>query len=165
MQIEGGEEAGGVPLSVAGGNGPAVSGEQVWKQRADALEKRVRELEEALGKATEEARALLESSRESERASKIELELVRAGAIDATTAAVLIREAQRRLPEGEERDVRELVAELRRRAPYLFREGAMPSLVGAPEGQAPSASDDAAERARRTGSGKDVLAYMRARRG
>jgi hypothetical protein len=166
MQIEGGEESGGVPL-VAQAAGPAVSGDTVWKQRADALERRVRELEEALGKATEEARALLESSRQAERASKIELELMRAGAIDAATAAVLVRDALARLPEGDERDVGELVAELRRRAPYLFREVAsgVSSATAVPEGDAPGPRDEAAERARRTGNGKDVLAYMRTRRG
>ncbi|MDX2016473.1 MAG: hypothetical protein SFY95_02390 [Planctomycetota bacterium] len=166
MQIEGGEESGGAPL-VAQSAGPAVSGEQVWRQRADALERRVRELEEALSKATEEARALLEASRESERTSKIELELVRAGAIDPATAAVFVRDTLARQPEGEGRDVAEVIAELRRRAPYMFREvrAEMPtSAAGVVE--PPVIEDDGlAERARRTGSGKDVLAYMRARRG
>lgn len=112
-----------------------------------------------------ELRATLAKAREAldhaERRHAIEIELLRADAVDLETARLMTEAAVAGMRGA---DVASAVADLRARKPFLFRQRVGPSAMG---GSAPAAS--AAERlaheARENGDRRTLLRYLRARRG
>lgn len=132
--------------------------------RAGALQDRVRELEQTLAQTREALDAV-------ERRGEIDRALVRAEAVDLETARLLTELAVREMDGA---DVEAAVAELRRRKPFLFRNGVRGrtgSVGAAMSGRTPQAGSDgqrlveAAEAAARAGDRGALLRYLRARRG
>lgn len=164
-------DGGGSAAAVSEPSGPAVSGELLWKARAQdaeakagALEERVRELEREL----DAARGALSAA---ERRNEIDREAGACGAIDAETVAVL---AELALGQMDEPDVRGAIEGLKKAKPFLFsrRTGgtgtaavrtAMSAAIE-PEG-AGAVLGDLAEEARASGDRRALLAYLRGKRG
>ena len=122
---------------------------------------RIGELEGKLA-ATErslvEAREALDAA---ERKRTIDRELVRQGAIDVETAALLTEAAVSGM---EKKDVKGAVAELRRGKPYLFHVATRASAMGGVPSEV-SPLEDAAAEARESGDRRALLRYLRMRRG
>ena len=132
--------------------------------RAGTLQDRVRSLEETLSQTREALDAV-------ERRSEIDRALVKADAIDVETARLLTELTVQEMDEG---DVEAAVAELRRRKPFLFRDGVRTrggSVSAAMSGRTRQAGSggerlvEAAEVAARSGDRGALLRYLRARRG
>lgn len=97
-----------------------------------------------------------------ERRHAIELELLRADAVDLETARLMTQAAVAGMASA---DVAEAVSDLRRRKPFLFRKRTTPSAMGG-SGTAPSTpAERLAQEARESGDRRSLLRYLRARRG
>ncbi|CAG0953067.1 hypothetical protein PHYC_00306 [Phycisphaerales bacterium] len=108
-------------------------------------------------------RATLAQAREAldiaERRHAVELELLKADTIDLETARLLTQTALTNMPKA---DAAAVVAELRKRKPFLFRRTTTPSAMGA--AAAPRPAEDLARAARQSGDRKSLLKYLQARR-
>jgi hypothetical protein len=122
---------------------------------------RIGELEGKLAaaeKSLSEAREALDAA---ERKTSIDRELVRQGAIDVETAALLTETA---VASMEKPDVKAAIGDLRRGKPFLFRTAPRASAMsGTPSEVSPL--DDAAAAARESGDRRALLRYLRMRRG
>jgi hypothetical protein len=134
-----------------------------YRKRAQAAEQQLASLQTQL----DELRVQLNASRETitslERRQKIDAMLAEADAIDLEAARLLTEAAVANMDEP---DVAQVVADLRRHKPYLFRRG-----VGSGSASmSPRLSDEhvgaekAAERALGSGNRRDLLEYLRLRR-
>lgn len=132
--------------------------------RAGALQGRVKELEATLAQTREALDAV-------ERRGEIDRALVKADAIDVETVRLLTELTVQEMDGG---DVEAAVADLRRRKPFLFRNGAGSrpgSVSAAMSGRTRQAGSEgerlveAAEVAARSGDRGALLRYLRARRG
>lgn len=154
-QGDGGGEPG------AAKDAPEVSEELVWKNRALDAEREVEELRMRLSETEsqlEQARGALEMAR---REHELEVQLHRAGVVDAETARALIGP---RVEAGE--GVASVVAELRRTKPFLFGEGyGARGSIGGVSGGGIDPAEMAAEQARQSGDRRALLKYLRLRRG
>ena len=132
---------------------------------AATLERRIAELEADLAQA--EAKLAAQSQR-----LMLERELSAAGVVDLETGVVL---AERLLEGGDEDDPARAVARLRARKPFLFPDGgtvkqhagsSRSSAMSADAGGSASAElDEMALSARSSGDRRELLRYLRARRG
>ncbi|MBI1373915.1 MAG: hypothetical protein GC159_14425 [Phycisphaera sp.] len=135
-----------------------------YRRRAQAAEQRLRALQSAL----DEARASLDETREqldaAERRRRIDAMLIESEAIDLEAARLLTEAA---VAEMDEADVAEAVTELKRRRPYLFRRGARAGGGTMSPRPRRGGADvaDAAEAAATTGDRRELLRYLRLRRG
>lgn len=128
-----------------------------------ALEARIAALEAEL--AESEARVVA-----TERRYEIDRVLADAGALDAETARVM---TETFIEQMQLDDVAEAVELLRERKPFLFSRGSaavppgLPSGASAGAAASPGAADleDMAEEARSSGARRELLRYLRARRG
>lgn len=127
----------------------------------DASPDRLGELEGKLAaaeKSLSEAREALDAS---ERKRQIERELVKQGAIDVETAALLTEAAVSGMDKP---DARAAIAELKRGKPFLFRASPRASAMSGVVEEA-SSLDRAAGEARASGDRRALLRYLRMRRG
>jgi hypothetical protein len=113
-----------------------------------------------------ETESLLAQAREAldaaERKRQIERELFAENAIDVETAAMLTEAAVAGMAKA---DVRAVVADLRKRKPFLFRPAA-PRASAVMGNQSPADPlSDAAAHARDSGDRRALLRYLRLRRG
>ncbi|MEM9753092.1 MAG: hypothetical protein AAF916_06870 [Planctomycetota bacterium] len=129
---------------------------QLAETKADALQQRVDELTRTLSE-NEQAMAALE------RRQRIDQELARAEAVDLDVARLLTEAAVTTM---EEPDVAAAIDDLRRHKPYLFRpRGRAARNMGPVLHDLASPLEDAAERAIASGDRRDLLQYLRLRRG
>lgn len=127
---------------------------QEAERRAEELSARVEELEDQLEKAGRD----LEESR---RRREVERLLTDAGALDVEAAALLVE----RTVEGQsEPDLAGAVRELRRNKPALFRASGASAMSGRVEGCG-GELEELAEHAAATGDRRQLLRYLRLRRG
>ncbi len=122
--------------------------------RAQELEGKLAAAEKSLF----EAREALDAS---ERKRQIERELVKQGAIDVETAALLTETAVLGMDTP---DTRAAIAELKRGKPFLFRAAPKASAMSGIIEEA-SSLDKAAGEARASGDRRALLKYLRMRRG
>ncbi|MEM7755179.1 MAG: hypothetical protein AAF297_06045 [Planctomycetota bacterium] len=165
-----------VQMVASASDGPPVSSEVLAEALEEedapavdtaALQQRIAELEADLAKA--EARL----SAQSERIT-LERELTAAGVVDLETGVAL---AERLLEMGDEDDPARAVARLRARKPFLFPDGGTvhegpgakasraSAMSGDVRGGGLGAIDEMASSARATGDRRELLRYLRARRG
>jgi hypothetical protein len=152
------------------GNGSAgpgarirVSEGELWRVKALAAEERLADLDQRLSEANrllEEARAALGSS---ERHRAIDRELVSQGATDMEIGAMM---AEMALDAAPNTDIATIVADLKKRKPFLFRTRTQSASAMAAATSASGAGlDQAAIEARQTGDRGAVLRYLRMKRG
>jgi hypothetical protein len=136
-----------------GGPGPdqrlAATEENVY-----ALEKRVKELEEALA-------AARRSAANAEHRAEVYRVLVESGAAHVEAAAQAINE---RIDDVAQPDIADEVRALKRRKPGLFKRTATVSSMGGRDADPPPSPIDSAARDARSGGRAALLRYMRARR-
>jgi hypothetical protein len=138
-----------------------------WRERASKAEERasaeaakVRDLEMAMTRSRE-------SLAVAQRSRRIDQELFDEGAIDLETARLL---AETAAAKEEGADVAQVVRNLRRRKPFLFRPAGFGGSIASARVQAepPHARDsieDASEEARTSGDRMALLRYLRMKRG
>jgi hypothetical protein len=142
-----------------------VSEETQWRARALQAEGKIAELESGIG----QLRGELESARETltalQRRRAVEQELINAKAADVETAMLLVERALSKEPE---REVAQIVAEVKSAKPHLFEIKAPArsmSMSALPRESAASAVDMAMEKARSSrGERRSLLSYLRAKR-
>lgn len=143
-------------------DGPAVGGEFNWRRRALAAEQRLEELRSRFQEQLRDLESQLVAARaglsEAERRRAIDAELLAAGALDLETARLLAEPAV-----GADGEPAEVIAELRRRKPFLFRSAPAASAMSAGAGPARPAADLAAL-ARESGDRRALLRYLRSKR-
>ncbi len=162
------------PLGV-GGDEPAgeghdvhVSGELIWKARAEEAEERVAGLEARAAELEASLAGANEMISTVERRGEIDRELTAARAVDLETARLL---TEATISEMDEPDVAVAVRELCERKPFLFacrRGGSGAGSAMSPASEAARGNDglDAmARRARSSGDRGELLRYLRVRRG
>jgi len=134
---------------------------EVNEQQAAAEEQQQATATEELAQLREENARLLEQVDVIERRHRIDQLLVEADAIDVEAARVLTEHVIAQMDEG---DVSEVVDDLRRHKPWLFRrdDGAAGSM--SPRVPMTDAAADAAEAAIQSGNRRDLLRYLRMRR-
>jgi hypothetical protein len=140
----------------------AVNEELVWKARAVRAETRVGELESRVAEIEQQLQAAQTQATAADQRRELELELTVAGAIDLETVTML---ADHALAQPEAPDVRTVVAELKRKKPFLFRAQVPVSAMSSHIAPAGDLLDELAEEARQSGNRAAVLKYLRARRG
>jgi hypothetical protein len=116
------------------------------------LETELRSLRQTLAQARE-------ALDQAERRHMIELELLKAEALDLETARLLTEVAVAGLPDP---DIAGAVADLRRRKPFLFRRRTSPSAMS--QAGESDALESLARQARESGDTRSLLRYLRARR-
>ncbi|MEM7578054.1 MAG: hypothetical protein AAF328_11350 [Planctomycetota bacterium] len=134
-----------------------------YRKRAQQAETQAQALQERIDQM---ARTLSENEQtiaSLERRQRIDAELAKADAVDLDVARLLTEVAVSAMDEP---DVAEAIDELRRHKPYLFRSRsrAARSMGPTPHDLA-SPLEDAAERAVASGDRRDLLHYLRLRRG
>lgn len=139
----------------------AVSEELVWRARAVRAEARATELEARISEIERELTSARTQAQQATRAKELELELALAGAVDLETTMLL---AQHTLEQDDAADVSTVVADLKRRKPFLFRSAAVPSAMSQSVAPVGTMLDELAEEARQSGDRASVLKYLRARR-
>jgi len=136
-----------------------------YRRRAQVAEQRLRELRTEFDSVRESLEETTQQLDAAERRRRIDQMLIESEAIDLEAARLLTEAA---IAEMDEADVTEAVSELRRRKPYLFRHGGS---RGGGGGMSPrprrggAEVDDAAEVAASTGNRRELLRYLRLRRG
>lgn len=137
---------------------PVVVEELELRERALAAERRSEELQEQLDRALAELDTMREARAQRDAELELESLLSASGVLDLETARLLAERAMREGGIGPA----EAVRELRRDKAFLFAR--VPSAaMGARTGS--GALDDLAEHARASGDRRDVLAYLRRKRG
>ncbi len=134
-----------------------------WRERAERAESKVNDLTDRLAQSEsslEQARHTIDAV---ELRRTIEHDLVEADAIDLETATILTQAA---LETMDEPDAAVAIQDLRRRKPFLFRsQSNRPSAMSALSRPGQGALDDVAESARRSGDRRELLRYLRMKRG
>ncbi|GJQ28623.1 MAG: hypothetical protein HBSAPP03_05070 [Phycisphaerae bacterium] len=133
------------------------AGEAMGATRDAATAKLAQELA-ALRDTLAKAREALDHA---ERRHAIDLELLRADAVDLETARLLTATAVAGMQNA---DVAAAVADLRRAKPFLFRRRTAPSAMGSGASAPERPADRFAREARETGDRASLLRYLRARR-
>lgn len=137
-----------------------------YRRRAQAAERRYKELEERLSGVRGELERTREALDSAERRRQIDLLLIEAEARDLEAARLLTEAA---VAQMDEVDVEAAVSELRRRKPYLFRSvdrgGSPGGRSQRYRGGAGDQLDEAAAEAAVSGNRRDLLRYLRLRRG
>ncbi|MEM1445183.1 MAG: hypothetical protein AAGF84_03950 [Planctomycetota bacterium] len=124
--------------------------------QAESLQQRVDELTRTLSENEQTIAAL-------ERRQRIDTELAKADAVDMEVARLLTEVA---VSDMDDPDVAEAIDDLRRHKPYLFRSrGRAARNMGPAAHDLASPLEDAAERAIASGDRRDLLQYLRLRRG
>lgn len=145
---------------------PRVTDQLDWRARALHAEEQIKQLEAQLAQAQAKAGQAESALATAQRQWALERELGAAGVIDAEAGAILAGAAVSSAEGGTPFDPAPVVAELKRRRPYLFAEGA--PRASAMSGAIPPASPDtlarAAEEARASGDRGALLKYLRMRR-
>lgn len=159
-------DEGGEPMSEVDEMIP-VSGEVVWRARAEEAEERVATLEAQVLELESQLSSARETISSVERRGEIDRELTAAKAVDLETARLLTEAA---IGEMDEPDVAIAVRDLCQRKPFLFacrsgggRRGT--AMSPAPSGGAVDELDEIAQRARSSGDRSELLRYLRVRRG
>ena len=161
-----GVDAGGVP----------VSGELVWKARAEDAEEKLAACEAVIAELESELISANDAVVSTQRRGEIERELTAARAVDLETACLLTEVT---IGEMDEPDVALAVRELRSRKPFLFSGGshgmesgagygggsAMSAVPGSGFGKGVGGLGQLASSARSSGDRNELLRYLRARRG
>ena len=171
----GGETNPDVPAVEAGGI--PVSGELVWKARAEDAEEKLAACEAMIVELESELLMANDAVVSTQRRGDIERELTAARAVDLETACLLTEVT---IGEMEEPDVALAVRELRSRKPFLFSGGshgaegsgggygggsAMSAVPGSGFGKGVGGLGELASSARSSGDRNELLRYLRARRG
>lgn len=142
---------------------PPPADEADWRERAESAESRATELGDRLGAIEAAAEDLRRMVGESERARRIDRELLIAGVADMDGARALVEE---QLAGGA--TVLEAVSRVRERKPLLFvprGRGVRATGVPATTPGAARSADEVARAARETGDRRLLLRYLRMRRG
>lgn len=161
-EIEGGVTpiGGGQPSTAESPRTP-LNETQRWQALLDEAESEVADLEARVAELEAELADARSAAGQAERQRTLEQELIRAGAIDAETAALLLGPAMMTEPDA---DIGALVRDLRGRKPFLF--AAPRPASGASMG--PSVPTDElgelASDARNSGDRAALLRYLRRRR-
>jgi hypothetical protein len=114
----------------------------------------------ALAAAQAELATLRASLDASERRRALDRALLEAGAIDPESAAIVAAS----LPDAPTTGPGALVADLKRRKPFLFTHPRPATSFSAPVSQDPGPAEAAATHARTTGDRRSLLHYLRLRR-
>ncbi len=134
-----------------------------YRRRAQQAEHKLTELQQMLERSQAELGEARRSLEEAERRRGIDQLLVEADAIDLEAARLLTEAAVAQMDDA---DVAEVVDDLRRHKPYLFRRtdsvGAMSPRPRRDDG---GPADEAAAMALASGNRRDLLRYLRLRRG
>jgi len=135
-----------------------------YRRRAQQAEQKLNELQQMLEQTRGDLGEARRSLDEAERRRRIDALLVESDVIDLE-AARLLTEAT--IEQMDDADVAEAIDDLRRHKPYLFRQresgGAMSPRPR--HGDAAGPADDAAAAALASGNRRDLLRYLRLRRG
>jgi len=133
---------------------------------------RAQQAEDRLGDARQQMQSLqsqLDQARQTidhlERRQKMDALLAEAEPIDTEAARLLTEQTVQQMDEP---DVQSAVEELRQRRPYLFRESSQATgstMAARADDDAMPASEQAAEQAAMSGDRRDLLRYLRLRRG
>lgn len=140
-----------------------ASDELDWQERAESAEHRVAELGDRLGAVEAAAEDLRRIVGESERARRVDRELLIAGVIDLDGARALVEE---QMADGA--TALEAVSRVKERRPLMFAgraRGVRATVMPAPEGGGARPVEDLADAARETGDRRLLLRYLRMRRG
>ena len=142
-----------------------------YRKRAQAAEQQVEQLTTQLAELEQEHRAVKGQVDQMKQETELTQQLTQAGVKDLEAALLL---AQRRLHDGngEKQDAPRVIEQLRKERPYLFGDGedidvglTRPTASVRTQGQTGVKTlSRLAERARTTGSRKDMQEYMRIRR-
>lgn len=136
-----------------------------YRRRAQAAEQKLNELQAQLTEANDELSEVRDQLTNAERRSRIDQLLVASDAIDIEAARLLTEVA---IEQMDEADVAEVIDDLRRHKPYLFRQRGSRgngSLSPRPRPQGiGDSTDEAAAAASATGDRRDLLRYLRLRR-
>lgn len=150
-----------------------VSGELMWKARAEDAEEKLEVCEAMISELQTELKAANDAVVLTQRRGDIERELTAARAVDLETACLLTEAA---IGEMDEPDIAIAVRELKSRKPFLFSCGqhgqhsgggvygggsAMSAAIGA----SGDGLNQLASSARSSGDRNELLRYLRARRG
>ncbi|MEM1330628.1 MAG: hypothetical protein AAGG07_08720 [Planctomycetota bacterium] len=136
-----------------------------WRSRALEAEQRLAQLEPRLRELEAELEAAEAQVRIAERRQQIERELSEAQAVDLETATLLTEAAVEGMDAP---DVGAVVSDLRRRKPFLFRadpQGPLGLSGGAEQPSGDRLAQEAADRARGSNDRRELLRYLRLRRG
>lgn len=145
--------------------GPAVGEEFQWRRRVIAAEQQLEQLQAKLADAEAELVKARTALIESERGRALDAELAGAQPLDVETARLL---AQQALEGGGDTTPAAVIADLKRRKPFLFKSDQAPraSAMGASAGGGgPDSLADLADRARQSGDRRALLRYLRSKRG
>jgi hypothetical protein len=169
----GGEDVADTIDSPASTSTPSVIAEaRRYRKRAQAAEKSLEELKTNLAereKTIDQQRRTIESQH---RRRMVDQALIEADSIDLETTRVLIEASISEIDQPKESDVAHAVQEVRRRKPFLFRNGMRRGKLGvgalSPNGveatQEATSLERAAAHAVSTGKRTDLLRYLRLRR-
>jgi hypothetical protein len=134
-----------------------------YRRRAQAAEQQLTDLQRQLGEASQALQETREQLEAAERRQRIDQLLIESEAIDLEAARLLTEAAVSQMDEA---DVADAVAELRQRKPYLFRNRRSVGGMGARgTGGTHLQLDEAARQASFSGDRRDLLRYLRMRRG
>lgn len=146
-----------------------------WKQQAEshraqaqASAARAAQLEARIASLEADLASARDAIDHAERRHQIDLALIEERAIDLESTRLLTELAVQQMPA---KDVRAVVADLRRRKPFLFEPAPRARALPGPMSPAPRTSPElaaiehAAEEAATTGDRNALLRYLRARRG
>ena len=135
-----------------------------YRKRAQAAEQEVEALKGRLQDTSVELEQAKQAIEEQERRERINQLLAEADAVDLDVARLLTEAAVEMM---EEPDIQGVVEDLRRHKPYLFKKGQldggmMPARL---RERVDYQAEEAAERAAQSGNRRDLLRYLRLRRG
>jgi hypothetical protein len=139
-----------------------------WKAQAQAHAARAAQLDARIASLEADLAAARDAVDHAERRHQIDLALIEERAIDLESTRLLTELAVQQMPA---KDVRAVVADLRRRKPFLFEPAPRARALPGPMSPAPRTSPElaaiehAAEEAATTGDRNALLRYLRARRG
>lgn len=140
---------------------PPVEPQPDWQQQAQAAQSKLDQVQEQLVQTETTLSETREALDATERKHQTERALIKAGAIDLETAALLTEAAVCDMPEA---DVQAAVAELKRRKPFLFKQASRASAMSGAVDQSEPSVELAAGEARTTGDRKALLKYLRIKR-
>jgi len=141
---------------------PPIAHEQLeCERRALDAERRAEELEQDLASLRDEVAAMEAARQQHEQQSELEGLLREAGAVDIEAASALVRG----LMESEQLDAPQAVGRLKQDKAFLFASPRSPLSAMSALASGSGALDRAAHAACRSGDRRDLLQYLRLRRG
>ena len=140
---------------------PSDIADQSLASRAQRAERQAAQLETRLAQLTDQLEHARAAITDGEKSHRLDLALSAAGAVDLDTARLLVARVTTETPDAEPADI---LAQLVREKPFLFRPSAPAHSSMAPAFDDHHALTSAARRAAATGDRAALLDYLRARR-